>query len=70
MRDGDAVICFNFRSDRMRQFTRALTEPAFDEFDVSRRPDVQVVTMTQYDQQFTLATRSRRCRWRASSPRC
>ena len=25
MRDGDAVICFNYRSDRMRQIVRALT---------------------------------------------
>jgi len=54
MHDGDAVICFNFRSDRMRQLTRALTEPAFNEFDVGNRPNVPVVTMTQYDQRFAL----------------
>jgi 2,3-bisphosphoglycerate-independent phosphoglycerate mutase len=55
MRDGDAVICFNFRSDRMRQFVRALTEPGFRAFDVTRRPEVHVVTMTTYGQQFALA---------------
>ena len=54
MRDGDAVICFNYRSDRMRQIVRALTDPAFDGFDVSSRPRVKVVTMTSYDQTFEL----------------
>jgi 2,3-bisphosphoglycerate-independent phosphoglycerate mutase len=54
MRDGDAVICFNYRSDRMRQIVRALTDPAFDGFDVSKRPDVLVVTMTLYDQKFSV----------------
>ncbi len=29
---GDAVICFNFRSDRCRQITRAFTVPDFDGF--------------------------------------
>ena len=52
MRDGDAVICFNYRSDRMRQIVRALTIDGFDGFDVSSRPAVTVVTMTQYDQTF------------------
>ena len=54
MRDGDAVICFNYRSDRMRQIVRALTLPDFDGFDVSKRPALHVVTMTQYDQTFDL----------------
>lgn len=52
MRDGDVVICFNYRSDRMRQFVRAITDPAFDGFDVSRRPSLHVVTLTQYDVTF------------------
>ena len=54
MRDGDAVICFNYRSDRMRQIVRALTLEPFDGFDVSRRPRVSVATMTLYDQTFNL----------------
>lgn len=54
MRDGDAVICWNYRSDRMRQIVRALTQKDFDGFDVSRRPKLFVVTMTQYDQTFEL----------------
>ena len=48
--DGDAVICWNYRSDRMRQLVRALADPAFDGFDVRPRPDLLVVTMTVYDQ--------------------
>jgi 2,3-bisphosphoglycerate-independent phosphoglycerate mutase len=54
LRDGDAVICFNYRSDRMRQMTRVLTEPAFDGFDVSGRPsDLHIATMTSYDERFS-----------------
>jgi 2,3-bisphosphoglycerate-independent phosphoglycerate mutase len=52
MRDGDSVICFNFRADRMRQIVRALTDPSFDGFDVSGRPSLHVATMTSYDRTF------------------
>jgi 2,3-bisphosphoglycerate-independent phosphoglycerate mutase len=55
MRDGDAVICFNFRSDRMRQFARALSEPGFRHFDVTSRPAIHIVTMTCYSQGFALS---------------
>ncbi len=53
MRDGDALLCFNFRSDRMRQILRALTHPAFTGFDTSDRPRLTIATMTQYDETFT-----------------
>ena len=53
MRDGDALICFNFRSDRMRQILRALTDPGFDGFDTGARPAVSVATMTSYDRTFS-----------------
>jgi 2,3-bisphosphoglycerate-independent phosphoglycerate mutase len=49
MHDGDAVICFNYRSDRMRQLVHAMTDPAFEGFDVSARPSLTVTTLTQYD---------------------
>jgi 2,3-bisphosphoglycerate-independent phosphoglycerate mutase len=52
MRDGDSVICWNFRSDRMRQIVRTLNQAGFDGFDISRRPKVSVTTMTQYDATF------------------
>jgi 2,3-bisphosphoglycerate-independent phosphoglycerate mutase len=48
-REGDALICFNYRSDRMRQMVRALTDPAFDGF-VTSHPRIPVATMTSYDQ--------------------
>jgi len=52
MKDGDAVICFNYRSDRMRQIVRALIDPAFNDFKVSRRPKLMVATLTSYDKTF------------------
>ena len=52
MRDGDAIICFNYRSDRMRQIVRALIDPDFDGFDISNRPRVSVTTLTNYDKTF------------------
>ena len=53
VRDGDGIILFNFRADRMRQIVRALMDPSFDGFDVRPRPAVDVVTMTMYDETFT-----------------
>ena len=52
--DGDAVIFVNFRSDRARQLTRMLAdvEPAWA-FNTSP-PDIELVTMAQYDETFDL----------------
>ena len=54
MRDGDAVICFNYRSDRMRQIVSALLRGSgdFSGFDVRSGPDVSIVTLTNYDKTF------------------
>ncbi len=52
LRDGDGVFCFNYRSDRMRQIVRALMIEGFDGFDVTGRPALTMVTMTQYDRTF------------------
>ena len=49
MRPGDALICFNYRADRMRQIVHAITDSTFEGFDVSDRPSLDVVTMTMYD---------------------
>ena len=54
MRDGDVVITWNYRSDRMRQIVRALTLPGFAGFDAAGRPSLHVTTLTQYDQTFGL----------------
>jgi len=49
MRDGDAVIFFNFRPDRAREITRALVDPAFDGFARSATPALRFVCLTEYD---------------------
>jgi 2,3-bisphosphoglycerate-independent phosphoglycerate mutase len=36
MKDGDAVLCFNFRADRVREILAALLDPAFDGFPRGR----------------------------------
>ncbi len=50
IKEGDAIFCFNYRADRMRQIVRALAFPGFDGFDVRGRPNVKLVTMTRYDE--------------------
>ena len=52
IRDGDSVLCFNFRADRMRQLTRALALRDFDGFERPARPQVHCTTMTVYDRTF------------------
>ncbi len=52
VRDGDALVCTNFRSDRMRQTLRALAMPDFSGFDTGPRPQVAITTMTTYDDRF------------------
>jgi 2,3-bisphosphoglycerate-independent phosphoglycerate mutase len=54
VRDGDGLLFFNFRADRMRQIVRAFREDGFEGFDVSDRPRVSVATMTMYDETFTV----------------
>ena len=56
MQDGDGVLFFNYRSDRMRQIVSALVVEDFAEFDVGVRPRLAAVTMTQYDQTFRIAS--------------
>jgi 2,3-bisphosphoglycerate-independent phosphoglycerate mutase len=50
IRDGDAVLFFNFRPDRARELTRALAEPGFDEFDRGEAPGIELATLTQYQE--------------------
>ena len=47
--DGDAVVFFNFRPDRARELSRAFTEADFTGFERGRAPQVNFVTMTEYD---------------------
>lgn len=48
IRPGDVVICFNFRTDRCREITQALTQQAFPEHGMEPLT-LHYVTMTEYD---------------------
>ncbi len=54
MEDGDAVIFFNFRADRMRQLVTAFSDQEFSGFRRAARPAVQLVTMNRYHEDFDL----------------
>ena len=49
--DGDAVICFNFRTDRCREITQALTQRAFPEHGMEPLK-LRYATLTEYDSTF------------------
>ncbi|MGN6801244.1 MAG: 2,3-bisphosphoglycerate-independent phosphoglycerate mutase [Ginsengibacter sp.] len=49
--DGDAVIVFNFRTDRCREITEVLTQKAFPEYDM-KPLKLDYTTMTLYDHTF------------------
>lgn len=46
--EGDSVICFNFRTDRCREITEALTQKDFQEFGMHKL-GLEYTTMTEYD---------------------
>lgn len=48
MEDGDAVLFMNFRADRARELSQALTDPAFEGFERTRWPQVRFVQTTEY----------------------
>ena len=53
--DGDAVVFFNFRGDRARELTRALTDPVFTSFARRHTPRLSAyVCMCQYDKTLPL----------------
>ncbi len=51
--DNDALIHFNFRSDRALQLTRSFVEPNFNKFSKPTKPfkNLHVVTMTEYSEE-------------------
>jgi 2,3-bisphosphoglycerate-independent phosphoglycerate mutase len=51
IRAGDSVLGLNFRPDRMREITRALADPSFDEIDRGGADTVKrYATMTEYEE--------------------
>lgn len=51
IKDGDAVLCFNFRTDRCREITMALSQTDFPELGM-KKLSLDYTTMTQYDHSF------------------
>ena len=50
VRSGDSLIFLNFRPDRTRQLSYAMTDPFFSDFPRGHQPIVHFVCMTQYDE--------------------
>ena len=54
VRNGDAVVVFNFRADRARELTLALNDPDLDGVSRELAPSgLHYVTMTQYDRKYS-----------------
>ncbi len=51
IKENDAVICFNFRTDRCRQITTVLTQTSFPEFEMDTF-NLHYTTLTNYDKTF------------------
>jgi 2,3-bisphosphoglycerate-independent phosphoglycerate mutase len=51
IQEGDVVICFNFRTDRGREITIALTQRSFPEYNMHPL-NLRYITMTPYDETF------------------
>ncbi|WP_436485987.1 2,3-bisphosphoglycerate-independent phosphoglycerate mutase [Chitinophaga sp. ARDCPP14] len=51
IQDGDAVLCFNFRTDRCREISQVLTQEAFPDFGM-KPLDIYYTTMTDYDRTY------------------
>ncbi len=52
IKEGDVVLCFNFRTDRGREITMALTQQDFHEQNMYKL-NLHYVTLTNYDDSFT-----------------
>jgi 2,3-bisphosphoglycerate-independent phosphoglycerate mutase len=51
IKNGDVVICFNYRTDRCREITRVLTQDEMPEFNMKTIP-LKYYTLTNYDDSF------------------
>ncbi|HEX6334121.1 MAG TPA: 2,3-bisphosphoglycerate-independent phosphoglycerate mutase [Flavisolibacter sp.] len=51
IKDGDVVVCFNFRTDRCREITKALTQTEFPLYKM-KPLQLHYTTMTEYDATF------------------
>lgn len=51
IQDGDAVLCFNFRTDRCREITEVLSQQDFADFRMHKM-NLHYTTITEYDATF------------------
>ncbi|RTL57146.1 MAG: 2,3-bisphosphoglycerate-independent phosphoglycerate mutase [Sphingobacteriales bacterium] len=51
IKDGDVVICFNFRTDRCREITQVLTQQDMPDFGM-KKLNLHYTTMTEYDKTY------------------
>ncbi len=51
IKDGDAVICFNFRTDRCREITQVLTQTDFPAFEM-KKLSLHYTTLSEYDKTY------------------
>ena len=56
VKEGDAVIFFNFRPDRARQLTKAFVLPGFKEFERTYLKDLMFITLTEYEKQIPVVS--------------
>ncbi len=54
IKDGDSVFMMNFRADRVRELVSIMINDEFDGFDRGGKPNLNVVTMTEYEKSFGL----------------
>lgn len=54
IKEGDAIIFFNFRADRAREISKAITLPGFEKFERNYLRNLFFVAMTEYEKDLPL----------------
>ncbi len=49
VKDGDGLFFFNFRDDRAKELTKAISLPSFDKFPRPKHLDINFTTMMEYE---------------------
>lgn len=53
MEENEALVFFNFRSDRAKQLARAFTDKSFNSFETNLPEGIEFATMTRYYPEFS-----------------
>lgn len=54
IKDGDSVLFFNFREDRMKQIVEPFTDKSFDKFPTKQFSNLYISSLVNYDNKFTI----------------